>query len=129
MSYSGEQQCTLLTLQQFNSTFTIQFFKKEKKNADKFYISRRLKKIARIYLCFIWNFCVPLSKNPEYAPYLNPLPFSYIYIYNYDTYAIIYYNVCKITYQLSYIYMYIYIYIYMMYIFFSLMNMTAQHET
>ena len=60
-------------------------------------------------MSFIWNFCVPLSKNPEYAPYLNPLPFSYIYIYNYNTYAIIYYNVCKITYQLSYICIYIYI--------------------
>ena len=43
----GGSNSALLTLKHFNSK--IQFFKKEKKNADKFYISRRLKKIARIY--------------------------------------------------------------------------------
>ena len=43
----GGDNSALLTLKHFNSK--IQFFKKEKKNADKFYISRRLKKIARIY--------------------------------------------------------------------------------
>ena len=43
----GGGNSALLTLKHFNSK--IQFFKKEKKNADKFYISRRLKKIARIY--------------------------------------------------------------------------------